>query len=301
MSIHINGLQEASSLVIYLNVGDSLKEISLDNDSMQNLLAMYKEKLQFYNGEIIDYSDRYGYTKAREDLYNIKDITTIPLLQKYLDDLKNKSSFDFKNDELNELNFYIVKIILNATDSIYIFKKYQAIKQFYRTKVLFFSGTSFIEKENKDFLLLETNNIDFFIYNSNAYIDNVFFFQNITNENATDFQKVKETISALNNIIPIANVESLIKDMENNAKVKRALLNISNNLDLIGSLTINDIKDIINNFGLNVEIDANDKIVYTSDKKYEILDIFQDNYLTSQMTKSDYKTNSKIRVKQNKA
>ena len=47
---------------------------------------------------------------------------------------------------------------------------------------------------------------------------------------------------------------------------------------------------------MNVEISPDNKIVYDSKHKTEILDIFQDNYLTSQMTNSDYRTNSKIKV-----
>ncbi|MDR0726949.1 MAG: DUF4868 domain-containing protein [Rickettsiales bacterium] len=296
MPVQINGLQAAASLTIYLSVGGEIKEISLDNATMNKLLSVYKEKLGCYTGDLVDYSQRYGYTKAREELYHCTDITNIPLLNDYLSEVNNGISFDPASDSLLELNFYIIKISLSGNDNVYVFKKYQTIKQFYRTKPLFFSGTVFKEEDSERFLLLETNNIDFFVYNSQAYIDNVFFFQNITNENATDFQKSQATIQALNNIIPIENIDGLIEDMKNNARVKRALLNISNNLDIISTLTIEKVRDIINNFGLNVEINATNKLVYDSGNKYEVLDIFQDNYLTSQMTQSDYKTNSKIRV-----
>lgn len=296
MSVQIEGLQNAASLTIYLSIGGEIKEISLDNATMNELLTIYKEKLGFYTGELIDYSKRYGFTKAREDLYLCSNIIEIPKLNYFLSETTNASLFDANADNIIDLNFYIIKIFLNGNDSVYIFKKYQTIKQFYRTKVLGFWNNVFKEEDNEKFLLLETNNIDFFVYGKQAYVDNVFFFQNITNENATDFQKSQATIQALNNIIPIENIDGLIEDMENNARVKRALLNISNNLDIISTLTIQKVRDIINNFGLNVEINASNKLVYDSKNKYEVLDIFQDNYLTSQMTQSDYKTNSKIRV-----
>ncbi len=146
-------------------------------------------------------------------------------------------------------------------------------------------------------MLFETNNIDFFIYNNKAYIDSAFFFQSITNENATDFSKAKAVIQSLQDIIPMENVDTLVQDMEGNDRIKRALLNISNNLDIISSLTIESIRNIINDFGLNVVINASNQLVYDTTHRYEILDIFQDNYLTSQTTNSDYRTNSKTKVK----
>ena len=161
---------------------------------------------------------------------------------------------------------------------------------------MLFEGTSFKEQDNKKFLLFETNNIDFFVYDDKAYINSAFFFQSITNENATDFSKAREVIRSINDIIPIENIDALISDMESNNSIKRALLNIANNLDIISNINIEGIKNIINDLGLNVEISPDNKIVYDSKHKTEILDIFQDNYLTSQMTNSDYRTNSKIKV-----
>ena len=217
-------------------------------------------------------------------------------LNEYLSQIPSSQQFRLGEDKLENLNFYIIKIPIDAEKSIIIFKKYQTIKRFYGTKPLLFEGTSFKEQDNKKFLLFETNNIDFFVYSDKVYINSAFFFQSITNENATDFSKAREVIRSINDIIPIENIDALISDMENNNSIKRSLLNIANNLDIISNINIDGIKNIINDLGLNVEISPDNKIVYDTKYKTEILDIFQDNYLTSQMTNSDYRTNSKIKV-----
>ena len=296
MSLSINGLKNSHSMTIYLCIEDEIKEIAVTNETMDNLLALYKEKINFYDGEIIPYNNHYGYQKERNELYEYSDISKLTKLNEYISQISASQKFQLGKDKLENLNFYIIKIPIDAEKSIIIFKKYQTIKRFYGTKPLLFEGTSFKEQDNKKFLLFETNNIDFFVYDDKAYINSAFFFQSITNENATDFSKAREVIRSINDIIPIENIDALISDMESNNSIKRALLNIANNLDIISNINIEGIKNIINDLGLNVEISPDNKIVYDSKHKTEILDIFQDNYLTSQMTNSDYRTNSKIKV-----
>ena len=296
MSLLISGLENSQSMLIYLCIEDKIKEITVTRETMDNLLALYKEKINFYDGELIPYDNHYGYKKERNELYEYSDISKLTKLNEYLSQIPASQQFRLGEDKLENLNFYIIKIPIEAEKSIIIFKKYQTIKRFYGTKPLLFEGTSFKEQDNKKFLLFETNNIDFFVYSDKVYINSAFFFQSITNENATDFSKAREVIRSINDIIPIENIDALISDMENNNSIKRSLLNIANNLDIISNINIDGIKNIINDLGLNVEISPDNKIVYDTKYKTEILDIFQDNYLTSQMTNSDYRTNSKIKV-----
>ncbi|MBO5038084.1 MAG: DUF4868 domain-containing protein [Alphaproteobacteria bacterium] len=296
MSLLISGLENSQSMLIYLCIEDKIKEITVTRETMDNLLALYKEKINFYDGELIPYDNHYGYKKERNELYEYSDISKLTKLNEYLSQIPASQQFRLGEDKLENLNFYIIKIPIDAEKSIIIFKKYQTIKRFYGTKPLLFEGTSFKEQDNKKFLLFETNNIDFFVYSDKVYINSAFFFQSITNENATDFSKAREVIRSINDIIPIENIDALISDMENNNSIKRSLLNIANNLDIISNINIDGIKNIINDLGLNVEISPDNKIVYDTKYKTEILDIFQDNYLTSQMTNSDYRTNSKIKV-----
>lgn len=297
MSLEIENLSNAQTLSIYLSISGDIKAITLNEDTIQSLLPLYKQKLAFYTGNLIPYDNHYGYKKDREELYKYEDLSRLPKIAEYISSISDDNRFSISTDKLENLKFYIVKIPLTQDKSVFVFKKYQTIKRFYGTKPLFFDGTIFKEQDNAKFLLFETNNIDFFIYDNVAYIDSTFFFQAITNENATDFSKAREVIQSINDIVPIQNIDRLINDMENNNNIKRALLNISNNLDVISSITIEGIRNIINDLGLNVEISADNKIVYDSDHKSEILNIFQDNYLTSQTTNSDYRTNSKVKFK----
>lgn len=297
MTLNINNIDTTSSLCIFLYIKDELKKISIENDTMQSLLELYRNKIKSYDGNIIPYKDRYGYKKERNELYEYEDFANLFKLKKYIEEISSNKQFDLNTDKLKELNFYVIKIPLTENSDLILFKKYQTIKCFYGTKPLFFTGTDFKEENSNNFLLFETDNIDFFIYENNIYIDNTFYFQMIAKENATDFSKAKEVINSINNFIPIQNIDTLIKDMESNNNVKRALLNISNNLDTISKLSIDNIKNIINEFSLNVEISDKNEIIYDSNHKSEILDIFQDNYLTSQITSIDYRTNSKIKVR----
>jgi hypothetical protein len=296
MPLQINNLNTASSLSIYLSINNKIKAISLNNNTMMDLLDFYKEKLNSYTGNLVQYSDRYGYKKEREELYVYENIDNLAKIKGYISNISNNNPFNISRDRLEDLSFYVVKIVLNESNNLLIFKKYQTIKRFYGTKPLFFQDTTFVEQDRTKFLLFETNGIDFFVYDNKAYIDSTFFFQAITNENATDFSKAREVITNLNDIIPIENIDALVADMESNNKVKRALLNISNNLDVISNITIDSVRNVINELGLNVEISADNKIIYDSKYRDEILDIFQDNYLTSQTTQSDYRTNSKIKI-----
>lgn len=161
MSLSISGLKNSQSMTIYLCIEDEIKEIAVTNETMDNLLALYKEKINFYDGEIIPYNNHYGYQKERNELYEYSDISKLTKLNEYISQISASQQFQLGKDKLENLNFYIIKIPIDAEKSIIIFKKYQTIKRFYGTKPLLFEGTSFKEQDNKKFLLFETNNIDF--------------------------------------------------------------------------------------------------------------------------------------------
>ncbi len=124
MSLSINNLNLASTLSIYLCIGEQIKEISLDDDTMHSLLNLYKTKLNFYTGDLIEYSNHYGYKKEREELYEYNNIDSLPKLTQYISKISNNSKFNIKSDKLENLNFYIVNIPLSGTSNILLFKKY---------------------------------------------------------------------------------------------------------------------------------------------------------------------------------
>lgn len=70
MSLSISGLKNSQSMTIYLCIEDEIKEIAVTNETMDNLLALYKEKILLF--KISKSKNRtsriYSYNKGNENI-----------------------------------------------------------------------------------------------------------------------------------------------------------------------------------------------------------------------------------------
>lgn len=57
----------------------------------------------------------------------------------------------------------------------------------------------------------------------------------------------------------------------------------------------NDIKDVVDNYALDLEFDDNGKVVVNKDNIWTILRILDDDYVRSEITDTKYEARSKVK------
>lgn len=108
-------------------------------------------------------------------------------------------------------------------------------------------------------------------------------------------QIAKEALEVIENTIPIANFESFKNSCLNNPYKLEKLKNIYDKAYL-SQITISKIKSAISTFDLHIKIqniDGQEKLVFENSYSWEILNLLDDDYLTSQLTGLKYEANSK--------
>ena len=153
---------------------------------------------------------------------------------------------------------------------------------------------------NKNFLFFD-NKFDFILINNSIYIENVFYFKSILGEYQTVEEIALDVIEKINLKVPIKNkelFENEIKSSSSMSTIKKTLLNLYNNPDLIENLSIEKIKNTINDFELDIEVDC-DELVFDPKKKKDILWVLSDCCVKSSTTDIKYIANSKRKINSN--
>ena len=113
--------------------------MNFEVESAKDLLISVTSNLLSYNdGEIIPYKEIYSFKKEKEDLFFF-DINCNNEIKTTLNNLLDQRDniFNFTIDNVSNISFYVIELDLGNNENIFLFKKYQSVKQVYGKKYFY--------------------------------------------------------------------------------------------------------------------------------------------------------------------
>ncbi len=243
---------QINHIVKYLNKVDEITEHNLDGNLTGEVSYMKVEGFNEYN----------------------------LIKQKILDD-------DCENLEPSNVDsFYnqLKGIILCIGETLMLFKKFSYPKRLKGKNYLIFQ--KFPLTQIKEDIFSIDNRVDFFQLGENIYINSEINFEIFFSLESQYHEKIVESKQLLIETEIIENVDEFINDCCSKKRSTKKLLNLlnSNNFEKIKE-NIQEVKEVITEFALNINIE-NGKIIYENDSNDEqILNLLGDKYYTSTILK----------------
>jgi hypothetical protein len=142
--------------------------------------------------------------------------------------------------------------------------------------------------------------IDFFLWKGFLFVDSVYNFQRVFKRIDVFQKKATKYVNAITDSVPISNVEKFEKACTGDTRMLSRLAQVAKK-PYVEDLTVEIFKKVAKEFDLELkttEENGTEKLVFDSsaESRWVILNIFDDNYLSSFMTDNRYEVNSKISV-----
>lgn len=190
---------------------------------------------------------------------------------------------------------YVIRVKVNE-NLLYLFFKYRPSELLETKKSLFqMNGKTItpINKNNAFSLSREYDAIVMYSPNNNPYYTSIYISNRIEFEEFFSFKEyyksyIVDNKNKIENVGLIDNVDSFVNRCSKNFLFSIRLARIIQK-GKYESMHIDIISKLISEHNLKVKI-QNNKIVYNNDYADEILDILDDNYLSSSITKTKYKS-----------
>lgn len=235
-------------------------------------------KPDYYEIEWLDYNNN----EITESLCEVPDPGEIPLI-----DLAD--NLFFKN-----LRFYTLIIEYGARKYLF-FRRYGRSKELTRSKNIFvrFVGERYERLEEPTFQF--DDKFDVVIHNGYLFSFNKSNFQHIFKYYEMLRASAQQSLDSIAAAIPIANFQSFQSTCMSHFQKLAKLRNIASK-PYLASVTMENIRDVINRYGLQIEIieeNGEEKIAFDENNKWAILNLLDDAYLSSIMTGINYEANSK--------
>lgn len=198
----------------------------------------------------------------------------------------------FKN-----LRFYTL-IIENGEQKHLFFRRYGKSKELTRSKNLFvrFVGERYERLEEPTFQF--DDKFDVVIHNGYLFSFNKNNFQHIFKYYEMLRASAQQSLDTIEAAIPIANFQAFQTTCMSHLQKLAKLRNIASK-PYLATVTMDDIKNVINTYGLQIEVveeDGEEKIAFDESNKWAILNLLDDAYLSSDMTGINYEANSKHEI-----
>lgn len=244
---------------------------------------------EFTGGYKPDYHEiewiNYNNNEIVESLCEVPSPGEIPLI-----DLGDNSFF--KN-----LRFYTL-IIENGDQKYLFFRRYGRSKELTRSKNIFvrFVGERYERLEEPTFQF--DDKFDVVIHNGYLFSFNKNNFQHIFKYYEMLRASAQQSLDNISAAIPISNFKAFQSTCMSHLQKLAKLRNISAK-PYLAAVTMDDIRNVINTYGLQIKIieeDGEEKLVFDENNKWAILNLLDDAYLSSVMTGINYEANSKHEI-----
>ncbi len=135
-------------------------------------------------------------------------------------------------------------------------------------------------------------NFDMLLYRDHLFIRNRTNFEYILRYYDQLEATAQESLEAIGETVPIANFDEFSQSCLGHLQKLKKLRNIARK-PYLAQITVDNIRDTIENYHLDVELNENGELVFDPADRWGILQLLDDAYLGSEMTGLRYETNSK--------
>lgn len=274
----------------------NLKE-QLANEFKQIAATYLNEFIDGINTQqvtVIDYDP--GYKKESFEWERIKldeeEFATVKERIDSIPHITNTALLELTDEPfIKSISYYILTIETVDGISIKLFRKYLHSKELTKKKGVkaIFNNGAYDSLEAR--VLMFDEKFDCFTYDGKLYISNTTYFHYIFHFYQELSKKASKIIDDIVTKIPIENVEELKSMCSTQPAMLSKIYSISRK-EYFDSITLEKIQATISAFELELSLE-NGKIVFTKDKKWEVLKLLDEDYLDSMMTGNRFVSNSK--------
>ncbi|RKD75218.1 uncharacterized protein DUF4868 [Sinobaca qinghaiensis] len=246
---------------------------SLSEDLQEEIVKMALNSLRYY--EEVD-------QKKFSPIGQVEGfIETIPIgeVESYTDIINSfREDYVFRQSpnhkQINDLNFYCLKIEIEEEEDIYLFRRVNKFKKLSEAGIIGrFSGENDFIKFRENILGLD-GNIDILVYNDEILILNHIALERVFSISDQFLDNAQKTLKYVEDKNRIENFEAFKEDCLSNKRITRILTKILDEQDKMEIVFENfeNVINVINTFELKIELaESNTKIIY--DNKDQLMNI----------------------------
>lgn len=258
-----------------------LKRLSRDADSHDLILKTYEVATKPDPHEI-EFLDLSLHDAILDQINSLSGATGLPV-------------FSAADGFLEDLRFYALVLRPDGGQPLYAFRSCGPKMELNQSR---YFGIALARGQYDKFdrrLFLLDRRIDCICYNGFMFVLSKGNFQHIFKFFELLQAAADETLETIRTTLPISNFDEFAASCQGHLQMLKKLKNIASQ-PYLGRITIEDMKRVINEAQLELEIveeDGQEKLVFDQRKKWTILKMLDDDYLKSVMTGSQYEVNSK--------
>ncbi len=231
---------------------------------------------------------------------NISSYATLLEQLTPLASLADIEQFDQKDEKfIAGLRFYVITIQPRHGNPIYFFRHYTRRMILGRTLVAMLTSNGVYDCVRSSICQFDAE-IDCMSRDGVMFIFDKKNFQDIFRLFDTIRINARQTLATFETIVPIHNFDLLVRACERDVQKLRKLQSISSK-PYMGKVTIEKLKTVIkmNNLSIEIkEVEGKEQLVYNPQarNKWEILNLFNDDYLKSPLTDVNYEVSGKRQI-----
>lgn len=193
---------------------------------------------------------------------------------------------DIDDINIENINFYCIEFSYN-NETVYFFRRFSKMKKMRRGFIGVIVGDEFTRLENENFLGIDCE-IDIIAYNDETLIINRYALQTIFNLRDYFIERANDAFNIVAQADVIDNFADFREHCLNDMKATQRMTKIMNTPDRINNFIThaNNLPLVIARANLNIELDANGRIIYVNDREIrsQIIYCIADAYYSSLMT-----------------
>jgi hypothetical protein len=241
-------------------------------------------KLQPYDSSVkmesheIEYLDLNVHNSIKDQIASLSSLSSVP---------------DFKQEEdfISGLRFYVVIITPSQGEPILLFRNFTPKKELTNKKTLaVWMGNDKFDRFTEKLYLFDME-FDCFSFGQTMYILKKSNFHKIFRFFEEILKTAEQTLNKISGLNLVDNFDVFCQSCRGHIFKMTKLHNIARK-PYLQKLTMSSLQQTVKDFGLNVKFN-NNKLLFDSSDGWELLRLFDDDYLKSDMTKTKYEVNSK--------
>lgn len=280
----------------------TLNRLQLTDDLAASFLMSAEDALRRLNAgvangdtDLQNYDATVPQDRHEVEVHIPSEGSTQNLVTDSLANLAQLPVFDGDNRIINKLEFYVIAVQRVGLRDIYLFRKYSKTKELGHSKKLItlFSDGTFDKITNPIFVFDEQ--FDAVWISPDMAIINKDNYHRIFNFFAEVIQHANTTLAAIQGAVAIENAAEFVADCTRNVLILNKLRGISQR-EYLDQLNMDTLANIIATYNLPIAISgqgANRRLVYDRQHKWKFLRLFDDGFLTSGMTGTNYEVTGK--------
>ena len=257
----------------------------------QQIVSILNKDPEYIEYGAIPYSDRVHVEKINKN--------EVPYLSQLLIEVSNSVEV-FEDTRTNKIFGYIVKIE-NGNNALFLFRKYTPKKLVEKGKLSMIFNKGIFQRLNYTIMAIDEvydaalllkegddqSQVQVFIFNRSQF-ESMFSFVDFYEKEVDGRKKEIDDKDLLNDI------DVFIDFCKNDSRMIKKFARILKNGEF-SKMSKNDIKDVVDEYKLDLEFDDSGKVVVNKDNIWTILRILDDDYVRSEITDTKYEARSKVK------